>query len=352
VSGFRMDAMPFVIQTKGSGKKHVERYTMLREFREFLQWRERDAIILAEANVTPDVAPNYFGDDGDRLHLMFNFWVNQRMFYALATGDARPLAKSLEQTRGRPDTAQWAHFLRNNDELDLGRLTEKQRQRVFKEFGPDKSMQLYDRGIRRRLPPMLKGDQRRLRLAISLLFTLPGTPVLRYGDELGMGDDLDLPERQAIRTPMQWSKEPNAGFSKNTGKLALPVISEGPYGYQHVNAADQRRDPESLLNWTERIIRMRKECPEIGWGEFKILETGNKAVLAVRYEWRMNAVVAVHNLGGEPAEVTLRVPEEKLINLLSDAHSEGKVHKISLEPYGYRWFRAGGLDYLLKRRDW
>ena len=223
---------------------------------------------------------------------------------------------------------------------------------MFKEFGPDKSMQLYDRGIRRRLPPMLKGDQRRLRLAISLLFTLPGTPVLRYGDELGMGDDLSLTERMAIRTPMQWSKEPHAGFSKATGKLAVPVIDEGPYGFQHINAADQRRDPESLLNWTERIIRMRKECPEIGWGDFRILPTGNQAVLAVRYEWRNNAVIIVSNLAGEPAEVTLRVPENCLTNLLSYDHSEGKSHKISMEPYGYHWYRAGGLDYLLNRREY
>jgi maltose alpha-D-glucosyltransferase/alpha-amylase len=184
--------------------------------------------------------------------------------------------------------------------------------------------------------------------------------VLRYGDELGMGDDLSLPERKAIRTPMQWSKEPHGGFSKASGKLALPVISEGPYGYEQINAADQRRDPESLLNWTERIIRMRTECPEIGWGDFRVLPTGNKAVLAVRYEWRENAVVVVSNLGEEPAEVTVRIPEQKLINLLSDANSEGRslnggksaAHKVSLEPYGYRWYRAGGLDYLLRRREY
>jgi maltose alpha-D-glucosyltransferase/alpha-amylase len=351
VSGFRMDAVPFVISKKGPGQKPREQYDMLRDLRAFLSWRSEDAILLAEANVEPRTNFNYFGEAGERLQMMFNFQVNQHLFYALAAADASALATAMNATKARPQSAQWGLFLRNNDELDLGRLTEKQRQKVFEEFGPDKSMQLYDRGIRRRLPPMLKGDQRRLRMAMSLLFTLPGTPVVRYGDELGMGDNLNLPERKAIRTPMQWSKEPNAGFSK-ARKLALPVIDQGPYGYEQVNAADQRHDPESMLNWTERMIRMRKECPEIGWGEFAVLDTGNRAVLAVRYEWRNNALVLVHNLADEPAEIRLRMPETKLVNLLSEAHSEGKTHRISLEPYGFRWYRAGGLDYLLRRREY
>ena len=156
----------------------------------------------------------YFGDDGDRMHMMFNFQVNQHLFYALASADTRPLAKALKATKPRPATAQWGMFLRNHDELDLGRLTKTQRAAVFEAFGPDKDMQLYDRGIRRRLAPMLGGDRRRLELAYSLMFTLPGTPVMRYGDELGMGDDLDLPERNCARTPMQWSTEPHAGFTE------------------------------------------------------------------------------------------------------------------------------------------
>src|ERR687889_2643629 len=188
---------------------------MLRRFREFLQWRLGDSIILAEANVLPDTDMEYFGEDGERMQMMFNFQVNQNLFYALASADARPLARALAKTKPRPATAQWGLFLRNHDELDLGRLTEAQREKVFQAFGPDKSMQLYDRGIRRRLAPMLKGDRRHLELAYSLMFTLPGTPVLRYGDELGMGDDLTLPERNCARTPMQWSKEPQAGFTKS-----------------------------------------------------------------------------------------------------------------------------------------
>jgi maltose alpha-D-glucosyltransferase/alpha-amylase len=359
VSGFRMDAVPFVIATKGAQvRKPVEQYEMLRTMREFLQWRQGDAIILAEANVLPDTDMEYFGRAGDRMHMMFNFQVNQNLFYALAACDVRPLQKALNATRPRPKTAQWGVFLRNHDELDLGRLTKAQRETVFEAFGPEPEMQLYKRGIRRRLAPMLNGDRRRIELAYSLMFTLPGAAVLRYGDEIGMGDNLSLPERQCARTPMQWSTEPNAGFTKSE-KPVVPVINDGPYGYEHVNAAAQRRDPDSLLNWTERIIRMRKEVPEIGWGDFKILATRDASVLAVQYEWRNNSALFVHNLASAPREISLTVEAAKengrlLINLLSEDHShadaQGK-HRLVLEGYGYRWYRIGGLDYLLKRSD-
>ncbi|QDM15750.1 trehalose synthase [Tardiphaga sp. vice352] len=359
VSGFRMDAVPFVIATKGPKvNKPVEQYDMLRAFREFLQWRKGDAIILAEANVEPETDMEYFGDDGDRMQMMFNFHANQNLFYALASGDARPLAAALKVTKQRPATAQWGLFLRNHDELDLGRLTEEQRQIVFEKFGPDKKMQLYDRGIRRRLAPMLGGDRRRLELAYSLMYTLPGTPVLRYGDEIAMGDDLSLPERNCARTPMQWSTEPNAGFTKHA-RPKNPVIDKGPFGYQHVNVAMQRRDSNSMLNWTERMIRMRKEVPEIGWGDFTIIAARNPAVLVMRYDWRNNSVLFVHNLDETPCEVSFAVglktaQDQHLINLLTEDHShaddKGK-HHLMLEAYAHRWYRVGGLDYLLRRSD-
>jgi maltose alpha-D-glucosyltransferase/alpha-amylase len=359
VSGFRMDAVPFVIATKGATvTKPTEQFNMLRTFREFLQWRRGDAIILAEANVLPETDMDYFGEDGDRMHMMFNFQVNQTLFYALASADSRPLAKALKATRPRPATGQWGLFLRNHDELDLGRLTEAQRQAVFAAFGPDKAMQLYDRGIRRRLAPMLQGDRRRIELATSLMLTLPGTPVFRYGDEIGMGDDLSLPERECARTPMQWSDEPQGGFTKHD-KPGNPVISGGPYGFEHVNVASQRRDPQSLLNWTERLIRMRKEVPEIGWGDFEILPTETPEVLALRYDWRGNSVLVLHNLSPEPREVKIDPGvtgshDGLLVNLLSDDHSrpeKGERHSVFLESYGYRWFRVGGLDYLLRRSE-
>jgi maltose alpha-D-glucosyltransferase/alpha-amylase len=357
VSGFRMDAVPFVIAKKGAdATKPAEQYDMLRTFSEFLTWRKSAAMILAEANVLPDTDLRYFGDYGERLQMMFNFDVNQHLFFALASGDKRPLVKAMQDTKPRPATAQWGQFLRNHDELDLGRLTQKQRQTVFGAFGPDKDMQIYNRGIRRRLAPMLQGDRRRMELAYSLMMTLPGTPVIRYGDEIGMGDNLRLPERNAARTPMQWSTEPNAGFTKNK-RPVLPVIDEGGYGFQHVNVAAQRRDPNSFLNWMERIIRMRKEVPEIGWGDFSFVPTKMDEVLAIRYFWRNNAVLCVHNLSAEPHEVILSIEADDaedcvLVNLLSEEHGypdKGGRYSMLLEPYGYRWFRICGLDYLLKR---
>jgi maltose alpha-D-glucosyltransferase / alpha-amylase len=359
VSGFRMDAVPFVIASKGPKVgKPEEQYDMLRTFREFLQWRQGDCIVLAEANVLPETDMEYFGDDGERMHMMFNFQVNQHLFYALASADTRPLIKAMKVTKPRPATAQWGLFLRNHDELDLGRLTEEQRQKVFEAFGPDQSMQLYERGIRRRLAPMLGGDRRRLELAYSLLFTLPGTPVVRYGDELGMGDDLSQKERNCARTPMQWSDEPHGGFTKHD-KPICPVISEGPYGFEHVNAAIQRRYPDSLLNWTERIIRMRKEVPEVGWGDFVVIPLRNPAILVMRYDWRNNSVLFIHNLDAKPHEIAFEAGGEGehgdvLVNLLGTEHSkvaEDGKHHLVIEGYGYRWFRVGGLDYLLRRTD-
>ena len=358
VSGFRMDAVPFVIAKKGAGvaKQPPEQYDMLRTFSQFLNWREGDAIILAEANVLPDTDLEYFGKSGERLQMMFNFEVNQHLFLAMASSDSTPLIEAMNATRQRPDNAQWGQFLRNHDELDLGRLTKTERQTVFIAFGPDPTMQLYQRGIRRRLAPMLQGDRRRLELAYSLMLTLPGTPVLRYGDEIGMGDNLALPERNCARTPMQWSTEPNAGFTKSDRPI-MPVIEEGVYAYQHVNVATQRRDPNSFLNWMERMIRMRKEVPEISWGDFSFVRTRNPEILAMRYDWKNNAVLFMHNLRPEPREVRFSVDYEAeeeriLVNLLSEEHShpeKGNRHCVLMEPYGYRWFRIGGLDYLLKR---
>jgi len=205
---------------------------------------------------------------------------------------------------------------------------------------------------------MLGGDRRRIELAYSLLFTLPGTPVIRYGDELGMGDDLSQKERDCARTPMQWSDEPHGGFTKHD-KPVCPVIRAGPYGFEHVNAAIQRRYPDSLLNWTERIIRMRKEVPEIGWGDFAVIPLRNPAILVMRYDWRNNSVLLIHNLDAEPHEISFAAGTggehgEVLVNLLGTEHSragdDGKHHLV-IEGYGYRWYRVGGLDYLLRRTD-
>ena len=349
VSGFRMDAVPFLISPKGVDAPHRKDYEFLHQMRDFLQWRKRDAILLAEANVPPGESLEYFGDLGDRLQMMLNFPVNQRLFYALATGDIRPLVKALEATYERPQAAQWVNFLRSHDELDLGRLTEAQRQKVFDAMGPDKSMQLYDRGIRRRIAPMLDNDRARMELAFSLLFTLPGTPMLQYGDEIGMGDNLALPERECARTPMQWSAEKHGGFSRGR-RTVRPVITDPIYGYKRINVEAQRRDPQSFLNWVERKIRMRRECPEISWGDWKIVKTSETGVLIMRYQWHGHALLIVHNFTSKPRAPRISAANaghHVLIDLLakndSRAESSGS-HVINLPPYAYRWYRAGGVD--------
>jgi len=349
VCGFRMDAVPFLISRKGAHARPQKDYEFLHEMRDFLQWRRRDAILLAEANVPPDESLEYFGELGDRLQMMLNFPVNQRIYYALATGDLKPLITALEATKERPQAAQWVHFLRSHDELDLGRLTESQREKVFNTFGPTKDMQLYDRGIRRRFVPMVNNDRRRIELAYSLLFTLPGTPMLQYGDEIGMGDNLSLPERECARTPMQWSADRNGGFSRGR-RTVLPVITDPIYGYQRVNVEAQRRDPHSLLNWVERKIRMRKECPEISWGDWKILKTNADDVLVMEYTWRDHSLIVLHNFVDQPRAVRIPVNTagtQLLVDLLwtNDSRAgEHGYHEIELEPYAYRWFRARGLD--------
>jgi maltose alpha-D-glucosyltransferase/alpha-amylase len=355
VAGFRVDAVPFILETTvpggARGRMHFE---YLSEMRSFLQWRAGDAILLGEANVLPKETKAYFEGAGTGgIHMMFNFWVNQHLFYALASGDVRPLVAALRATRALPRIAQWGQFLRNHDELDLGRLTDEQRARVFERFGPEKGMQLYDRGIRRRLAPML-GDRPHLELAYSAMFSLPGTPVLRYGDEIGMGDDLSLKERDAVRTPMQWSAERNGGFS-TAEKTYLPAVSGGVWGYERVNVEAQRRDPDSLLSWTARMIRLRKECPEIGWGSWEILRTGSPHVLALRYDWRGSSLVAVHNFDHAPHEARLRLQGEgadRLTDLCADSEARsgaGGTHRVALDAYGYHWFRVGGTNYALQR---
>jgi maltose alpha-D-glucosyltransferase/alpha-amylase len=354
VSGFRVDAVPFIIETGPGQETSTMRFEYLRDLHDFLQWRTGDAILLAEANILPAENMKYFGPEGDRMHMILNFQVNQTMFYALASGDCQPLGKALMATRKHPETGQWGIFLRSHDELDLGRLSDEQRQTVFNLFAPAEDMRLYERGIRRRLAPMLGGDHRRMELAYSLLFSLPGTPVLRYGDEIGMGENLSLPERQSVRTPMQWTVDRHGGFSI-AEKTVLPAVREGPFGYHRVNVAAQRPDPGSLLNCTERLIRMRKECPEFGWGDYRVLRTGSPHVLAVLTTWRKNAVVAVHNFADEACEVVLTIPGAErihLTNLLSQKHSAPDArgrHAIALEPYDYHWFRVGPLLDLLSR---
>jgi maltose alpha-D-glucosyltransferase/alpha-amylase len=349
VSGFRVDAAPFLIELQGvEDQADVnDPFIYLSEFREFLSWRRGDAIVLAEANIGIEEIPKYFGD-GERMQMLFGFIVNQQMMLSFVREEATPLINALKSLPPVPKVGQWAIFVRNHDELTLDKLTPEEQEEVADQFAPDREqMWIFDRGIRRRLPPMVEGDMRRIQLAYSLMFTLPGTPVLFYGEEIGMGEDLSLDERNSTRTPMQWSDEYNGGFSDApSDRLFRPVISEGEFSYHRVNVVDQRRDPKSLLNWMERAIRMRKECPEFGWGKWQILDTGNPQVFAHRCEWRGGVVIAFHNFSSQPCTVTLSPEQDKdrhLVELLGDCpyeRLERASREIHLESYGFRWFRA------------
>ena len=271
VAGFRMDAVPFIIeQTEPGNPQSPKDFEFLTELRQHVQWRRGDAVLLAEANVEPDQLPTFFGDPGgsaNRVHMLFDFMLNGRLMLALARQDPEPVIEALRDTPVLPEGGQWATFLRNHDEIDLSRLTAAQRDQVYAQFGPDENMRIYDRGIRRRFAPMLGNDRRRIELAYALQFSLRGTPVLRYGEEIGMGEDLSLPGRDAIRTPMQWSYQPNAGFSTaEADKLVRPIIDKGDFSYEKVNVTAQRRDSKSLLAWFERMIRTLREAPEVGSG--------------------------------------------------------------------------------------
>jgi maltose alpha-D-glucosyltransferase / alpha-amylase len=354
VDGFRVDAVPFLIESVEPGGERNLHFEYLSELRQVAQWRRGDVVLLGEANVPPDESTRYFRPEGgEGLHILFNFYVNQHLFLALATGRVDTLIEAIESTQEVPPDAQWANFLRNHDELDLGRLTDEQRELVFERFAPEENMRLYGRGIRRRLATML-GDRKHEELAYSAMFSLPGTPVIRFGDELRMGDDLTLPERDAVRTPMQWANEPNAGFS-TAEETVHPVIDEGVWSYRYVNVEAQRRDPDSFLNWIARMIRLRKECSEIGCGTCTVVDTGSPHILALQHEWRGNRVLAVHNFDEHAHEAHIRLEgpgASRLSSLLEEREIEAGADgefAIPLESLGYRWFRLGGLDYAVRR---
>jgi maltose alpha-D-glucosyltransferase/alpha-amylase len=344
LSGFRVDAVPFLIEPSGAPEEaSADPHELLRDMRRFIGRRNGEAVLLGEVNLAPEEQRKFFGDeDGDELQLVFSFTVNQAMFLALAREDATPLERALEALPPIPEDCQWANFVRNHDELTLDKLTDEERQEVFDAFGPEKELQLYGRGIRRRLPTMLGGDERRIRLAYSLAFSLPGTPVLFYGEEIGMAENLAIEGRYSVRSPMQWSAEPQAGFT-TADKAVRPLVEDGPFGYCDVNVTRQRRNPDSLLNWMERLIRRRRECPELGWGESALLDSGDPAVFAQRSDWEGSTVVAVHNLAGREARAQLELGGEgHLVDLFHDEEHELEGGTVALEmpPYGAHWFRV------------
>jgi maltose alpha-D-glucosyltransferase / alpha-amylase len=343
VSGFRIDAAPFVVEEVRAGRPVRRHYEFFSELRQFLSWRAGHAVLVAEANVSTDEMLHFFGD-GSRIHILFAFMINQHVFLSLATQNSESLQSCLNQLPKLPQIAHWAQFLRNHDELDLGRLTAEQRDRVYSAFAPDKNMQLYGRGIRRRLAPMLHNDRRRIELAFSLLFSMQGMPVIYYGDEIGMGDDMALPERWPVRTCMQWADDRNAGFSTaDENRVFHSVIMEGDFGAAKVNAAAQQRDPESLLNWMRRLIDMRKSCQEIGWGEVDVVPSPDPALFIQRFRYENGSVVTLHNLSERDCTASLDLQTEvQLIELFGNRlYTKKAAHNepIEIDAYGYRWFR-------------
>jgi maltose alpha-D-glucosyltransferase/alpha-amylase len=343
VDGFRLDAVPFIIevpQTKGEIFEH--QFPLLAEMRQHMEEKHPGGVILGEANVMPEETKDFFGPNGERMNMMFNFYVNQFLFYAMATGNVDDLRTALDKTKDIPSQVQWAQFLRNHDEIDLGRLTDKQRNEVYRAMGPEKNMQLYDRGIRRRLAPMLGNDRKRIELAYSLLLALPSTPVLRYGEEIGMGDNLALKERESVRTPMQWADSTQGGFS-TAPKTVRPLIDTGQYGFHSVNVQQQLNDSTSMLQWLVRMIKLRKSLPAIGWGNWKVLDVAPK-VLALQYDWEGESVITLHNFDGKSQEVELKIPAEAgvLIDMITNKKNQLPAkasHKVNLKAYEYRWYK-------------
>jgi len=351
-SGFRVDAAPFVLeQVAPDVDPAPQDFTILDRWRQDLQWRTADAVLLCEANVPATDVNKYTGTsvDGpnDRTHMMFSFLLNARLWLALARHEAETLVESLTDLPRLQPQAQWATFLRNHDELDLSRLTDEQREDVFRAFAPREDMRLYGRGVRRRLAPMLNGDRRHVELAYALQFAMPGTPVLRYGEEIGMGENLALPDRDAIRTPMQWSDTDNAGFSTAPSEeLVVPVSKTGRFGARRVNVRAQQRDPDSLLRWFQQLIGVVRECPEIGIGDCRVVDVpAPRSVLIHRFDSPTGAVLLLHNLADVPVTVDVgkdQAGPDRPWEVFADSAYRRPTRAltgIDLTGWGFRWFR-------------
>ena len=353
LAGFRVDAVPFLLELDGidqsststEGSEIVIRpHQYLRDLRAFTQRRNGDAILLGEVNLPFEQQRHFFGDDdGDELNMLFDFIGMQAIFLAMARGDAGPIVRALRDRPEIPADAAYASFLRNHDELTLDKLTEAEREEVFAAFGPDPDMQLYGRGLRRRLPTMLGGVQQWLRMAYSLMFAMPGTPTLFYGEEIGMGENLAIDGRLAVRTPMQWTSGPAAGFTTAPAEAAARPFPAGEFGPEAVNVAAQRTDPESLLNWFERLIRLRKSAPEIGWGEYRVLDAGDDAVLVMQHAWGDRRAITVHNLASRAAKISMPLDVESAtlrdrFGSSSPVPVRDGTASVKVPAHGYFWF--------------
>jgi trehalose synthase len=347
VSGFRVDAVPFLIEPP-EGVDLGDPHEFLRDIRRFLQRRSSEAILLGEVNLPYREQLDYFGGaNGSELTMQFDFLGMQALYLSLARRDPAPLIRTLKNRPAIAPESQWANFVRNHDELTLDKLTEKQRNEVFEAFAPDERQRVYGRGITRRLPTMLEGDPRRVRMVYSLLFALPGTPVLFYGEEIGMGENPEIDGRGSVRTPMQWNAERNGGFSTAAPSRLVAKPPGDGWAPAHVNVADQRDDESSLLQHLRRLISRYRASAEIGWGEFELLEHDQPAVLVHSMRSDLGRFVALHNFAERPVTATFALGDEPegsgLVDLLGPERIpiQGPRTSIELDAYGYRWFRVG-----------
>lgn len=344
VDGLRLDAVPYLVEREGTNNENLpQTHAVLKQIRAVIEREYPGRMLLAEANQWPEDAQEYFGQ-GDECHMSFHFPLMPRMYMAIAQEDRFPILDIMRQTPDIPDNCQWAIFLRNHDELTLEMVTSRERDYLWNVYAADTRARI-NLGIRRRLAPLLERDRRRVELMNSLLLSMPGTPVLYYGDELGMGDNIHLGDRDGVRTPMQWSADRNGGFSRaDPERLELPLIMSPLYGYEAVNVEAQQRDPHSLLNWTRRMLAQRGQTQAFGRGTLKFLSPGNRKILAYLRQWQDTTVLCVANLSAsaQPVELPLQdyagaVPVELLGGSPFPAIGE-LPYLLTLPPYGFYWF--------------
>jgi len=345
IDGFRADAVPYLIEREGTNCENLpETHQILKDIREHLDANYQGKILLAEANQWPkDVRP-YFGD-GDEFHMGFHFPVMPRIFMALRKGDASPIHWIMAQTPEIPAGTQWCTFLRNHDELTLEMVTEEERQWMWSEYAPLPRMRL-NLGIRRRLAPLMDNDHRKILLANALLYALPGAPIIYYGDEIGMGDNIWLPDRNGVRTPMQWDDSINAGFSDAPPEnLYAPVIDEGEYAFQQINVTAEEKEPNSLLNKMRHLIKVRKENPIFALGEYEFKAKQQTQFLVVHRQYQQDNVFCIHNLTDHAQDARLLLEEFKdrvLFDMLENkeiGQAQEAQSSLVLPPYGFVWLK-------------
>jgi maltose alpha-D-glucosyltransferase/alpha-amylase len=345
LDGFRCDAVPYLIEREGTSCENLpETHAVLKEFRRVIDAEYSGRVLLAEANQWPEDVRPYFGD-GDEFHMAFHFPLMPRLYMGVRREDRLPITDIFTHTPSIPAACQWCLFLRNHDELTLEMVTNEERDYMYYAYASDPSMKL-NLGIRRRLAPLMDNDRHRIEMLNCLLLTLPGSPIVYYGDEIGMGDNVYLGDRNGVRTPMQWSADRNAGFSSaDPAALYLPVVTDPAYHYQAVNVAAQEKDPASLLNTMRRLIAVRKRSPVFGRGTIEFLRPRNQAVLAYLRAWRDETLLIVANLSArsQPVELDLTAHDgAEPVEMLSGnrfPRITRTPYFLSLGPHGYYWFR-------------